>query len=91
MRNQELIESKDREEFFTQICLRCQDIAEALPDVIGRLRLVVQTDRGHVLVSVPMEQGDVQFLEIVVAAMANLAAKKSSAAALAKQELDGLI
>lgn len=82
MNNQELIESKGREAFFTQICLRCQDIAEALPDVISRLRLTVETDSGHILVSVPMEQGDDTFLEIVVAAMQNLAAKKSSAAAV---------
>lgn len=88
MNNQELIESTGREMFFTQIWLRCQDIAEALPRDVNRLRLVVETDSGHRLVVLPMEQGDTPFMETVVRGLSNVAAAKSSAA-LAKQEMDG--
>lgn len=90
MKNAELIESTGREMFFTQIWLRCQDIAENLPGDINRLRLVVQTDSGHKLVELPMEQGDTPFMETVLRGVSNVAAAKSSVAHASK-EMDGSI
>lgn len=76
-----MIEQGGRRLFFHNVWSCCADIFENLPADAGRLRLVIETDTGHRLVTVPMETEDAPFIETVVNGVSNLAAAKSSMAA----------
>jgi hypothetical protein len=89
MKNAEMIEEQGRQMFFTDLWQRASEVMSGLPADTTRLRLVVELDTGHRLITVPMEAADAPFFEMVMNGVANLAAAKSSAVVV-KKKMDGI-
>lgn len=78
MNNPDMIAAKGRNVFFGNVGACCTDVLFFLPGQVERLRVVIETDTGHRLVELPLEQGDEEFARSVMYGVLQLSSAKSA-------------
>lgn len=79
MNNPALIAAKGRNMFYFHVGACCTDVLENLPGQVERLRVVIETDQGHRLVELPLEQGDEEFARCLVNGVLRMSSAKCTA------------
>lgn len=79
MDNPEMIAAKGRNMYFFHVGACCTDVLEFLPGQVERLRVIIETDKGHRLVELPLEQGDEEFARGLITGVLRMSSAKCTA------------
>jgi hypothetical protein len=79
MNNPEMIATKGRNMFFFHVGACCTDVLEYLPGQVQNVRVIIETDKGHRLVELPLETGDEEFARTLVTGILRMSSAKCTA------------